>query len=162
MFRDPRCAAPCAPVHCASRLQTAVRRQGRCRTRRSASAKRLNIQTGGRVTVEGHGRRRRAQSQMQIQRRGALVTLDRDRTNRAAGVSSCAPGSCGTRYSFGRASRLTTAARPRLLGRQNVYRSARALVVRPGPVRQQAGLRRDAARRLARRRPTSRCRAARR
>ena len=112
------------------------------------SAKRLNIQTGSRVTVKGRTAAPGV-AKLQIQRRGRWVTLDRDRTDaagrfvlrkrvqrRAERARSCAPEH-----------RRDALVRPaeRLPPRTR-------LVVRAGPVRQPAGLRRNAQDRLARRR----------
>ena len=92
------------------------------------SSKRLNIQTGSRVTVKGRTAAPMTAS-LQIQRRGRWVTLDRDRTNRA--------GKFVLRKRLGGA--LSTRARvrlnsgeTRLLGRLNVYREANASWYGPG------------------------------
>ncbi|HWK25383.1 MAG TPA: septal ring lytic transglycosylase RlpA family protein [Solirubrobacter sp.] len=92
------------------------------------SAKRLNIQTGSRVTVKGH-LRTPGVVKLQILRRGRWVTLDRDRTNRAgryvlrrrvAGALSA------------RARLRTGAGDTRVVGRLNVYRRALASWYGPG------------------------------
>jgi len=92
------------------------------------SAKRLNIQTGSRVTVKGRTAAPMTAS-LQVQRRGRWVTLDRDRTNRA--------GKFVLRKRM--FSALSTRARVRLnsgetriLGRLNVYRRALASWYGPG------------------------------
>ena len=75
------------------------------------SSKRLNIQTGSRVTVKGRTEAPMTAS-LQIQRRGRWVTLDRDRTNRAgkfvllnvyrkANASWYGPGLFGNRLGCG-------------------------------------------------------------
>jgi len=92
------------------------------------SAKRLNIQTGSRVTVKGRVDAP-ATAKLQIQRRGRWVTLDRDRSNHA--------GRFVLRKRLGGA--MSTRARVRLntgetrrLGRLNVYRRALASWYGPG------------------------------
>jgi len=92
------------------------------------SSKRLNIQTGSRVTVKGRTAAPMTAS-LQIQRRGRWVTLDRDRTNRAgrfvlrkriAGAMSA------------RARVRLNSGETRSIGRLNVYRRALASWYGPG------------------------------
>jgi rare lipoprotein A (peptidoglycan hydrolase) len=92
------------------------------------STKRLNIQSGSRVTVKGRIEAPTTAS-LQIQRRGRWVTLDRDRTNRAG------------RFVLRKRLRaaMSTRARVRLangetrsIGRLNVYRRALASWYGPG------------------------------
>ena len=99
------------------------------------SAKRLNIQTGSRVTVKGRVAAP-GTAKLQIQRRGRWVTLDRDRTN-AAGATSCASASAAPLSARARV-RLNTG-ETRLLGRLNVYRSALASWYGPGLFGNQLG-----------------------
>jgi rare lipoprotein A (peptidoglycan hydrolase) len=92
------------------------------------SAKRLNIQTGSRVTVKGRTAAPVTAS-LQIQRRGRWVTIDRDRVNHAgrfvlrkriAGAMSAR-----ARVRLGNGER-------RSIGRLNVYRRALASWYGPG------------------------------
>jgi rare lipoprotein A (peptidoglycan hydrolase) len=91
-------------------------------------AKRLNIQTGSKVTVRGH-LEAPGTVKLQIQRRGRWVTIDRDRTNaklrfvlrqRLRGAQSV------------RARVRTSSGATRRLGRVNVYRYAQASWYGPG------------------------------
>jgi rare lipoprotein A len=92
------------------------------------SAKRLNIQTGSRVTVKGRTAARMTAS-LQIQRRGRWVTLDRDRTNGAGKfvLRKRIRGALSTRARV----RLNSG-ETRALGRLNVYRRALASWYGPG------------------------------
>jgi rare lipoprotein A (peptidoglycan hydrolase) len=92
------------------------------------SAKRLNIQTGSRVTVKGRTAAPMTAS-LQIQRRGRWVTLDRDRTNRAGRfvLRKRMFGALSTRARV----RLNSG-ETRILGRLNVYRRALASWYGPG------------------------------
>jgi len=92
------------------------------------SSKRLNIQTGSRVTVKGRTAAPMTAS-LQIQRRGRWVTLDRDRTNRARKfvLRKRLGGALSTRARV----RLNSG-ETRLLGRLNVYREANASWYGPG------------------------------
>ncbi len=92
------------------------------------SSKRLNIQTGSRVTVKGRTAAPMTAS-LQIQRRGRWVTLDRDRTNRAGRfvLRKRLRGALSTRARV----RLN-GGETRLLGRLNVYRRALASWYGPG------------------------------
>jgi len=92
------------------------------------SSKRLNIQTGSRVTVKGRTAAPMTAS-LQIQRRGRWVTLDRDRTNRAGKfvLRKRIVGATSTRARV----RLNNG-ETRLLGRLNVYRRALASWYGPG------------------------------
>jgi rare lipoprotein A len=92
------------------------------------SSKRLNIQTGSRVTVKGRTAAPMTAS-LQIQRRGRWVTLDRDRVNRAGRfvLRKRIGGALSTRARV----RLNTG-ETRLLGRLNVYRKALASWYGPG------------------------------
>ena len=92
------------------------------------SAKRLNIQTGSRVTVKGRTAAPMTAS-LQIQRRGRWVTLDRDRTNRA-GKFVLRKRIHGAMSSRARV-RLNSG-ETRVLGRLNVYRRALASWYGPG------------------------------
>jgi len=92
------------------------------------SSKRLNIQTGSRVTVKGRTAAPMTAS-LQIQRRGRWVTLDRDRTNRA-GKFVLRKRIAGAMSSRARV-RLNNGD-TRLLGRLNVYRRALASWYGPG------------------------------
>ena len=92
------------------------------------SSKRLNIQTGSRVTVKGRTAAPMTAS-LQIQRRGHWVTIDRDRTDAA------------NRFVLRGRVRNATSARARVrtstgatrrLGRLNVYRQALASWYGPG------------------------------
>ena len=100
------------------------------------SAKRLNIQAGSRATVKG-----RVQApgtvKLQIQRGHRWVTIDRDRTD--------ARGRYVLRKRLkqaasSRARVVSSTGAKRMVGRLNVYRQRARVVVRPWPVRQQAGL----------------------
>jgi rare lipoprotein A (peptidoglycan hydrolase) len=92
------------------------------------SAKRLNIQTGSRVTVKGRTAAPMTAS-LQIQRRGRWVTLDRDRTNGAGKfvLRKRIRGALSTRARV----RLNSG-ETRALGRLNVYRRALASWYGPG------------------------------
>ena len=92
------------------------------------SAKRLNIQTGSRVTVKGRTAAPMTAS-LQIQRRGRWVTLDRDRTDRAGTfvLRKRMRGAMSTRARV----RLNSG-ETRVLGRLNVYRRALASWYGPG------------------------------
>jgi rare lipoprotein A len=92
------------------------------------SAKRLNIQTGSRVTVKGRTEAPGVAT-LQVQRRGRWVTLDRDRTN-GAGRFVLRKRIREAMSSRARV-RLTTG-ETRALGRLNVYRSALASWYGPG------------------------------
>ena len=92
------------------------------------SSKRLNIQSGSRVTVKGRAAAPMT-ARLQIQRRGRWVTLDRDRTNRTgrfvlrkriAGAMSA------------RARVRLNSGETRSIGRLNVYRRALASWYGPG------------------------------
>ena len=92
------------------------------------SSKRLNIQSGSRVTVKGRVAAPMT-ARLQIQRRGRWLTLDRDRTNRAgrfvlrkriAGAMSA------------RARVRLNSGETRSIGRLNVYRRALASWYGPG------------------------------
>jgi rare lipoprotein A len=99
------------------------------------SSKRLNIQTGSRVTVKGRTAAPMTAS-LQIQRRGRWVTLDRDRTNRA-GKFVLRKRIAGAMSSRARV-RLNNGD-TRLLGRLNVYRRALASWYGPGLFGNQLG-----------------------
>ena len=92
------------------------------------SVKRLNIQTGSRVTVKGRTTAPMTAS-LQVQRRGRWVTLDRDRTNRAGRfvLRKRMSGALSTRARV----RLNSG-ETRILGRLNVYRRALASWYGPG------------------------------
>jgi peptidoglycan lytic transglycosylase len=92
------------------------------------SAKRLNIQSGSRVTVKGRTAAPMTAS-LQIQRRGRWVTIDRDRVNRAGRfvLRKRIAGAMSTRARV----RLNNGER-RSLGRLNVYRRALASWYGPG------------------------------
>jgi rare lipoprotein A (peptidoglycan hydrolase) len=92
------------------------------------STKRLNIQTGSRVTVKGHVDAPGV-AKLQVQRRGRWVTLDRDRTGRSGRfvLRKRIRGAMSSRARV----RLSTG-ETRLLGRLNVYRSALASWYGPG------------------------------
>jgi rare lipoprotein A len=92
------------------------------------SAKRLNIQTGSRVTVKGRAAAPGV-AKLQIQRRGRWVTLDRDRTDRSGRfvLRKRIRAATSTRARL----RLDTGEK-RLLGRLNVYRQALASWYGPG------------------------------
>jgi rare lipoprotein A len=92
------------------------------------SSKRLNIQTGSRVTVKGRTAAPTTAS-LQIQRHGRWVTLDRDRANRA-GRFVLRKRLRGARSTRARV-RLNSG-ETRSLGRLNVYRSALASWYGPG------------------------------
>jgi rare lipoprotein A len=91
-------------------------------------SKRLNIQTGSRVTVKGRTVAPMTAS-LQIQRRGHWVTLDRDRVNHA-GRFVLRKRIAGAMSSRARV-RLNSG-ETRLLGRLNVYRKALASWYGPG------------------------------
>jgi rare lipoprotein A len=92
------------------------------------SAKRLNIQTGSRVTVKGRTEAPGVAT-LQIQRRGRWVTLDRDRTSGAGRfvlrkrIREAMSSRARVRLATGET---------RTLGRLNVYRSALASWYGPG------------------------------
>jgi peptidoglycan lytic transglycosylase len=92
------------------------------------SSKRLNIQTGSRVTVKGRTAAPMTAS-LQIQRHGRWVTLDRDRTDRTGRfvLRKRVHGATSTRARVRLGSGET-----RLLGRLNVYRRALASWYGPG------------------------------
>ena len=92
------------------------------------SSKRLNIQSGSRVTVKGRVAAPMT-VRLQIQRRGRWVTLDRDRTNRAGKfvLRKRMFGALSTRARV----RLNSG-ETRILGRLNVYRRALASWYGPG------------------------------
>ena len=92
------------------------------------SAKRLNIQSGSRVTVKGRAAAPMT-ARLQIQRRGRWVTLDRDRTNRTGRfvLRKRIAGAQSTRARV----RLTNG-ETRVVGRLNVYRRALASWYGPG------------------------------
>jgi rare lipoprotein A len=92
------------------------------------SSKRLNIQTGSRVTVKGRTAAPTTAS-LQIQRHGRWVTLDRDRANRA-GRFVLRKRLRGARSTRARV-RLNSG-ETRSLGRLNVYRRALASWYGPG------------------------------
>jgi rare lipoprotein A len=92
------------------------------------SAKRLNIQSGSRVTVKGQTAAPMTAS-LQIQRRGHWVTIDRDRVNRA-GRFVLRKRVVGARSTRARV-RLNNGER-RSIGRLNVYRRALASWYGPG------------------------------
>src|SRR4051794_17013545 len=92
------------------------------------SSKRLNIQTGSRVTVKGRTAAPMTAS-LQVQRRGRWVTLDRDRTNRA-GRFVLRKRIAGAMSS--RARVRLNGGETRSLGRLNVYRRALASWYGPG------------------------------
>ena len=160
--RDPRCAARCgAGALCLTATTTAAIVPA------AADAAEVGvgaeaIEHPGRQPRDRQGPRRPAPGApraLQIQRRGRWVTIDRDRTNargrfvlrdRVRGPLSARARvrlDTGETRSLGPAERLPPRAR---------------VVVRPGPVRQQARLRRHAAAPARSASPTSRCRAARR
>jgi rare lipoprotein A len=91
-------------------------------------SKRLNIQTGSRVTVKGRTVAPMTAS-LQIQRRGHWVTIDRDRVNRA-GRFVLRKRIVGARSTRARV-RLNNGER-RSIGRLNVYRRALASWYGPG------------------------------
>jgi rare lipoprotein A len=92
------------------------------------SSKRLNIQTGSRVTVKGRTAAPMTAS-LQIQRRGRWLTVDRDRVNHAGRfvLRKRLRGAMSSRARV----RLNTG-ETRLLGRLNVYRKALASWYGPG------------------------------
>ena len=92
------------------------------------SAKRLNIKSGGRVTVKGHVATP-GTVKLQIQRRGRWVTLDRDRTSSAGRyvLRKRVRGAVSARARV-----RTNAGASRSLGRLNVYRHALASWYGPG------------------------------
>jgi rare lipoprotein A len=92
------------------------------------SAKRLNIQSGSRVTVKGRTAAPMTAS-LQIQRRGRWVTIDRDRVNNAGRfvLRKRLAGAMSTRARV----RLNSGEK-RSLGRLNVYRRALASWYGPG------------------------------
>ena len=92
------------------------------------SAKRLNIQSGSRVTVKGRVAAP-GTVKLQIQRRGRWVTLDRDRTS-AAGRYVLRKRVHGALSA--RARVRTNAGATRVVGRLNVYRHAQASWYGPG------------------------------
>ena len=92
------------------------------------SAKRLNIQTGSRVTVKGRVETP-GTANLQVQRRGRWVTLDRDRTNRA-GRFVLRQRIRAAMSSRARVRLNTGETRP--IGRLNVYRTALASWYGPG------------------------------
>jgi rare lipoprotein A len=128
MSRSTLCRALRAGALCLTATTTAAVIPAAADAKVGVSAKRLNIQTGSRVTVKGRTAAPMTAS-LQIQRRGRWVTLDRDRTNHA--------GRFVLRKRMGGA--LSTRARvrlnngeTRLLGRLNVYRRALASWYGPG------------------------------
>ena len=121
------------------------------------SAKRLNIQSGSRVTVKGRVAAP-GTVKLQIQRRGRWVTLDRDRTELRGTLR---PAQARPRRRRARARVRTNAGATRVVGRLNVYRQRAGLVVRPGPVRQPARVAAAGSATAPSASPTSRCRAAR-
>jgi len=92
------------------------------------SSKRLNIQTGSRVTVKGRAAAPMTAS-LQIQRHGRWVSLDRDRTNRAGRfiLRKRIRGAMSSRARV----RLNSG-ETRRIGRLNVYRRALASWYGPG------------------------------
>jgi rare lipoprotein A len=92
------------------------------------SVKRLNIQTGSRVTVKGRTTAPMTAS-LQVQRRGRWVTLDRDRTNRAG--KFVLRKRLRTAMSARARVRLNSG-ETRVVGRLNVYRRALASWYGPG------------------------------
>ena len=92
------------------------------------SAKRMNIQSGSRVTVKGRVAEPGV-AKLQIQRRGRWVTLDRDRTD-AVGrylLRKRVRGPLSARVRV-----RTSAGAKRVIGRLNVYRHALASWYGPG------------------------------
>jgi rare lipoprotein A len=92
------------------------------------SSKRLNIQTGSRVTVKGRAEAPGV-AKLQIQRRGRWVTLDRDRTD-GAGRFVLRKRVRSAMSSRARVRLNTGETRP--VGRLNVYRKALASWYGPG------------------------------
>ena len=92
------------------------------------SVKRLNIQTGSRVTVKGRTTAPMTAS-LQVQRRGRWVTLDRDRTNRAG--KFVLRKRLRTAMSARARVRLNSG-ETRVVGRLNVYRRAQVSWYGPG------------------------------
>jgi rare lipoprotein A len=92
------------------------------------SAKRLNIQSGSRVTVKGRAEAPGV-AKLQIQRRGRWLTIDRDRTGSTGRfvLRKRLVGATSTRARV----RLNTG-ETRKLGRLNVYRKALASWYGPG------------------------------
>ena len=90
------------------------------------TAKRLNVQSGSRVSVKG--RTAPGTVKLQIQRRGRWITIDRDRTD-AAGRYELRKR---LRTAMSTRARVRSGATTRTLGRLNVYRHAQASWYGPG------------------------------
>ncbi len=138
MSRSTLRRAVSAGALCLTATTTAVTAAAADAAEVGISTKRLNIQSGNRVTVKGRVSEpeTRRTAALQIQRRGHWVTIDRDRTN-AAGrfvLRDRVRGPLSTRARV----RMSTGEK-RALGRMNVYRSALASWYGPGFIGNRTG-----------------------
>src|SRR3954470_6335617 len=120
MSRSTLCRALRAGALCLTATTTAAAIPAAADAQVGVSSKRLNIQTGSRVTVKGRTAAPMTAS-LQIQRHGRWVTLDRDRTNHAGRfiLRKRIRGAMSTRARV----RLNSG-ETRRIGRLNVYRRA--------------------------------------